>query len=234
MGKAVYCFEDSSTFAKTLTLSPNMKSILQWPGSWLLPVSVRLGKSPSLFSHLIYGNQCRSIDFCLSHILAQWHCTAGSGLGGSLLLPAFLLHEPIPHPPQGEGFSWTSPWERLVTGDFDLVCHQIGTAQLPMLSWYTASRVHASAQLLVDNPCRPDKSSCWKSTPFLCSADILVLWIPCISSSFFNISGETPFCGMAFTDTIWAILTPLVIVIGAEVRFLATATTYLLPVAISV
>ena len=40
--------------------------------------------------------------------------------------------------------------------------------------------------------------------------------MPCILSSFSNISGETGICGMAFTAMIQAVLTPLAIVIGVE------------------
>ena len=57
--------------------------------------------------------------------------------------------------------------------------------------WYSVSRACAVAQFLVDHASRPEKSSCWKSASFLCSTVILTLWIPCISSSFPNIPGET-------------------------------------------
>ena len=128
--------------------------------------------------------------------------------------------------------------EGLLINDFDLVFCQIGTAQLPRfqgkMSWYSASCVHTVAWFLVDHPSRPDKYNCWKSASFLCSTDILALQIPCILLSFSTIPGATPTWGMAFTAMTQAILTPLVMVIGAAVRFFTMTTTCLLPVAISV
>ena len=100
--------------------------------------------------------------------------------------------------------------------------------------WCSASRVHVAAQFLVDHPSRPDKSSCWKSTSFLCSTDISALWIPSILSGFSNVPSTTPTWGMAFAAMTWMILTFLAMVIRAVVRFLTKTVTHLLPAAISV
>ena len=61
----------------------------------------------------------------------------------------------------------------------------------------------------LDHPSRPDRSSCWKSTSLLCSTDILVCWIPCISSSFFKVLGTTSTWSTVFTATTWVTLMPL-------------------------
>ena len=57
--------------------------------------------------------------------------------------------------------------------------------------WYSASRAQTAAWSWSDLPSRQDKSRCWKSTSFLHSTDILVCWIPCISSSFSKVPGTT-------------------------------------------
>ena len=66
------------------------------------------------------------------------------------------------------------------------------------MSWYSVNRACAATWFLVVHPSRPEKSSCWKSAPFLCSTYTLVLRIPCISSSFSNIPDTTPTWGIAF------------------------------------
>ena len=95
--------------------------------------------------------------------------------------------------------------------------------------WHSASRVCVAAWFRGDHPSWPDKSSCWKSASSLCPTDILDHWIPCISSSFSNIPGEAFTWGVAFAATTQAILTPLVMVTGAAVRFLTMTATHLLP-----
>ena len=95
--------------------------------------------------------------------------------------------------------------------------------------WYSASRAHAAAWFLSDHPSRPDKYSCWKSTSVICSTDILVPWIPCISSNFSRVLGATSTEGTAFAATTWVTLTPLAIVIGTAFRFFTTTATHLLP-----
>ena len=69
------------------------------------------------------------------------------------------------------------------------------------MSWYSASRTYEADQFLADHPSRPDKSSCCKSTSFLCPTNILACQIPCILLSFSNVPGKIPTCGMAFTAT---------------------------------
>ena len=54
-------------------------------------------------------------------------------------------------------------------------------------------------------------------------------WIPCISSNFSRVPGVTSTWGTTFATTTWVTLTPLVIVIGAAVRFFTITTTCLLP-----
>ena len=56
--------------------------------------------------------------------------------------------------------------------------------------WYLANRHWAAAWFLSEHPYRPDKSSCWKSTSILHSTNILVSWIPCISSNFSSPGGQ--------------------------------------------
>ena len=93
------------------------------------------------------------------------------------------------------------------------------------MSWYSANR---AAWFLSDHLSRPDKYSCWKSTSLLHSTDILVHWIPYISSRFSKVPGPTSTWGTTFTATIWVTLTPLAIVIGVAVRFFTMTATHLL------
>ena len=80
-------------------------------------------------------------------------------------------------------------------------------------------------------PSRPDKSSCWKGTSFLCSTDILVHQIPCISSNFSKVPCTTYTGSITFAATTWVTLMPLAMVTGVAVRyFTATATCLLLVV----
>ena len=81
------------------------------------------------------------------------------------------------------------------------------------MSWYSANRVQVTTWFSLDHPSRPDKSSCWKSTSFLLSTDILVCWIPCTSSSSSKVLGSTSTGGTAFAATTWVTLMPLAIVI---------------------
>ena len=97
------------------------------------------------------------------------------------------------------------------------------------MSWYSANRTQASAWFLTDHLSRPDKSSCWKSSFFLCWTIILVCWIPCISSNFPRNVGGYFHGGMAFATTTWVTLMPLAIVIGTGIRFFTTTATHLLP-----
>ena len=75
------------------------------------------------------------------------------------------------------------------------------------MSWYSASRACVVTQLLADYHSRPDKSSCWKGTSFLCSTNIPACWIPYILSSFSNIRGDITTCGIAYSATTPAIWT---------------------------
>ena len=50
------------------------------------------------------------------------------------------------------------------------------------MSWYSANKFWRVTWLTSYHPSRPDKSSCWKSTSFLHSINILVHWMPCTSS----------------------------------------------------
>ena len=85
--------------------------------------------------------------------------------------------------------------------------------------WYSASRTWVAAWFLSDHPSRPDNSSCWKNISLLCSTDILVCWIPWISSSFSNVSSATSTWGSAFAAATWVTLMPLAMVIRVAVRF---------------
>ena len=73
------------------------------------------------------------------------------------------------------------------------------------------------------------KSSCWKSTSLLHSTNILVCWIPCISSSFSKVPAMTFTWGTVFAATTWATLMLLVIVIGAAIRFFHHDCTSITP-----
>ena len=95
--------------------------------------------------------------------------------------------------------------------------------------WYSTNRAWAAAWFPSDHSSRPDKSSCWKNTSLLCSTEILVHWILCISSNFFRVlQGPLPTGGTPFTATTWVTLMPLAIVIGMAVRFFTTTATRLL------
>ena len=85
--------------AKTLLLSWCKRSTLYQLGPQLLPVSMGVGKNLSWFLHPIYKSWCRNIDLCPSCAPAQQHCTMGSGLGKSCLLPTFPSYEHGPHQP---------------------------------------------------------------------------------------------------------------------------------------
>ena len=87
------------------------------------------------------------------------------------------------------------------------------------MSWYSVNKAQTATQFLSDPLSRLDKSSCWKSTLFLCSTTLLVCWIPCISSNFSRVLGVTFTGGTAFAATTWATLMSLVIVIEVAVRF---------------
>ena len=100
--------------------------------------------------------------------------------------------------------------------------------------WYAASRELAATWSLPDHPSMPDKSSCWKSSSFLCSTAILISQIPCISCTFSKVPGTTSIRGTTFTSTPWVTLTPLAMVIAVVVRFFTTTAVYLLPVVNSV
>ena len=102
------------------------------------------------------------------------------------------------------------------------------------MSWYSVCRTWADVQFTPGHPSSPDKSSCWRNTSFLHSIDIWVHQIPCILSSFSNVSGITSMGGTLFATTTLAILMPLLIVIGAAVWFFITVATCLPPVVISV
>ena len=97
------------------------------------------------------------------------------------------------------------------------------------MSWYSANKAWAVTWFVSDHPSRPDKSCYWRSTSFLLSTDILVHWIPCISSSSSNVLGVNSTGGRAFTATAWVTLMSLVIVIRMATRFFTTTTAHLLP-----
>ena len=94
------------------------------------------------------------------------------------------------------------------------------------MSWYSANRAQAAAWFLSDHLSMPDKSSCWKSSSFLCSTDILISWIPCISSNFSRVLEATSTGGTAFATTTWVTLMPLAVVIGMAIRFFTTTATH--------
>ena len=96
-------------------------------------------------------------------------------------------------------------------------------------SWYSVNRAWAATWFPSDHLSRSDKSSCWKSSSFLCSTNILILWIPCISYNFFRVLGVTSTGGTTFSATTWVTLVPWVIVIRMAVRFFTTTATCLLP-----
>ena len=50
------------------------------------------------------------------------------------------------------------------------------------MSWYSANKFWTFTWFASHHPSRQDKSSCWRSTSFLCSINILVHWMPCTSS----------------------------------------------------
>ena len=102
------------------------------------------------------------------------------------------------------------------------------------MSWYSARRTLEATWFLTDHPSMPDNFSCWKSISLLYSTDILVCWIPWISSSFFNVPSATFTWSTAFTATTWATLTPLAMVVGVAVRFFTPTATCLLLVVILV
>ena len=101
-------------------------------------------------------------------------------------------------------------------------------------SWYSTNRAWVATWFSLDHPSGPDRFSCWKSTSLLHSTNILVCWIPCISSSFSKFLGASSTWGTAFAATTWMTLTPLVIVIWMAIRFFTTTATCLLPVVTSV
>ena len=96
-----------------------------------------------------------------------------------------------------------------------------------MMSWYLAYRAQTAAWFPSDHLSSPDKSSCWKSSSFLPSIDILIGWIPFISFNFSSVLGASPTRGTIFAATTWVTNT-LVIVIGVTIRFFTTTATHLL------
>ena len=97
------------------------------------------------------------------------------------------------------------------------------------MSWYSTNKAQGTTWFLSDHLSRPDKSSCWKSSFFLCSTIILVHWIPCISSNFSRVFGVSFPGGTTLAATTWVTLTPLAIVIKVTIRFFTATTTHLLP-----
>ena len=192
---------------------------------------MEVGKSLSLPLHSIYRSWCRSIDLCLSCIPVQQHCTKGSGLGKLHLFVFHVRVNLISH-------RWRDSLESVFAEFIITLISCLARSVQPnfpcskeRMSWYSTSTVYVTTHFLADHSSRPDKSSCWKITSFLCSTNIPAHWIPCISSSFFNIPGDTPTYSMAFAVTTWGIWTPLAVVIKAVVRLFTMTTTHFLPVA---
>ena len=88
------------------------------------------------------------------------------------------------------------------------------------MSLYSASRAYVVAQFLSDHPPGQTSPAVGRAPPF--SAQLKSLLAASLEShqASFNIPGDTPSYGMAFTATTWAILTPLAMVISVAVRLL--------------
>ena len=96
------------------------------------------------------------------------------------------------------------------------------------MSLYSANKAWVATWFAYDHPFRPDKSSCWRSTSFLLSIDILVHWIPCVSSRTSKNLGANFTGGTTFAATTWVTLMPFVIVIRTAMRFFTTTSSLLL------
>ena len=112
----------------------------------------------------------------------------GSDWGKWHLFPASPLCVHGPYPQWVGEFFRTSPWRaghQQLWSHFSLYLYNptLQASREKML-WYSANRAWVATWFLLDHPSRSDKSSCWKSTFLLHLTDILVHWIPCISSSF--------------------------------------------------
>ena len=128
--------------------------------------------------------------------------------------------------------------ERFIINDSDLMFarsvqpNSLGSKE--KMPWYSASRNLLATWFLSDHPSRPAKSSCWKSISFLHLTDILIHWIPWISSSFSNVPRTASTWGTAFLATTWVTFMALAMVIRVAVRFFTTTATHLLLVVILV
>ena len=142
-----------------------------------------------------------------------------------------------PHPPQVGEFpriSLKGSSSRTQMSCFARSVQPNSPGSKEKMSWYLASRTLAAAWFLSDHPSRPDNSSCWKSISLLHSTDILVCWIPWISSSFSSVPSATSTWATAFMATTWVTLMPLAMVIWVTVRFFTATATCLFLVVISV
>ena len=152
-----------------------------------------------------------------SNISFMWALTS-STIGGGILQNLSLKGSSLT--------TWISCFARLMQPNSP------GSSE--KMSWFSVSRAWTNVWLAPDHPSSPDKSSCWRSVSFLHSIDILVHWIPYISSNFSNVPGISATRGTLFTATVWATLMPLPIVISTAAWFLITMATCLLLVVILV
>ena len=182
---------------------------------------IRIFFGPHIQLAEVYTKVQTSIPFFLTNMTALHHGLWLGWIGPSFqhflqVSPHFLYHRRWD--PLKSLFKGLHHQQPLISCFARLVQPNSRGSSEKML-WYSVSRAWADVQFAPDHPSSPDKSSCWRSISFLHSIDILVHWIPCISSNFSSVPGITSTGGTLFAATTQVTLMPLLIVTDAAVWF---------------
>ena len=142
---------------------------------WIL-VYGEADRSLSWFWQLAYKSQCKSTDLCLSCATCMTVLHSGLWLGQIAPTSNISFTCAQTSSTMGWGILWTyslkGSLSTTLISCFARLVQPSSTGFKEKTSWYWGNKVWVATWFGSDQPSRPDKSSCWRSTSLLLSTNI--------------------------------------------------------------